>query len=76
MPHLYWAFICGTPDYGKREFAGYVGEVQSGQTFTPPLPQVKFDSHCDRCGKDHTYTEKDLKLSPVATRIPNFRSLL
>jgi hypothetical protein len=76
MPYLYWTFICKTPDCEKRGFVKYVGEVQGGESITPHLPEAKFDSHCERCGKDHTYTQKDLKLSPLATQIPNFRSLL
>jgi hypothetical protein len=70
---MYWAFVCKTPDCGKKEYALYVGETSTSEPFIPSLRQVSFDSHCDRCGKDHTYTDHDLKLSPVATRIPNFR---
>jgi hypothetical protein len=76
MLYLYWMFDCKTPDCKNRRIrATYIGEFEGAAMFSgsPPSPYFRF--HCDDCGKDHTYTDQDLKIAGGDQPLPDFRSL-
>lgn len=68
-------FWCKTENCSHWTAATYIGEFDTGETFTSFPPSPRFDFRCERCGKGNSYPAADLNPTPLASAVPDFRPL-
>jgi hypothetical protein len=65
MTHMYWTARCKGPDCGALIEYSYAGALPHDQKIAKRGCLGSVDIPCPACGNTYTYTDDEIKLSPM-----------